>query len=133
MGSLYSDKRTKTRNGTTWGCQKNRLRNTSSVSDMLSTMNWRSLQDTRRDARLCMMYKVDRNLVAIMKDKRLAPPKRRTRHFHTRAYQTQSCRTDRRKNSFFPRTVRDWNALPSDIIEAEFLAAFKAQATTVTH
>ena len=50
---------------------KNRHRNTSSVSDMLSTMNWRSLQDRRRDARLCMLYKPDRNLVAIMKDKRL--------------------------------------------------------------
>ena len=85
----------KTRNGTTEGCQiceKQSYRNTSSVSDMLSTMNWRSLQDRRRDASLCMMYKVDRNLVATTKDKRLAPPKRRTRHSHARAYQTQSCR-----------------------------------------
>ena len=43
------------------------------TTDMLSTMNWWSVQDRRRDARLCMMYKVDRNLVAITKDKRLAP------------------------------------------------------------
>ena len=67
------------------------------TTDMLSTMNWRSVQDRRRDARLCMMYKVNRNLVAITKDKCLAPPKRRTRHSHTRAYQTQSCRSNRSK------------------------------------
>ena len=48
---------------------KNRHRNTSSVTDKLSTQKWRSLQDRRRDARLCMMYKVDRRLVAIEKDK----------------------------------------------------------------
>ena len=56
---------------------KSRHRITSSVSDMLSTMNWRSLQD-RRDARLCMLYKFDRNMVAIKKDMRLVSPKRRT-------------------------------------------------------
>ena len=108
---------------------KNRHRNTSSVLDMLGTMNWRSLQDRRRDARLCMIYKIDRNLVAIKKDKCLIPPQRRTRQSHARAYQTLSCRTDQRKNSFFPRTVRDWNALPPDTTEAESLAAFKARVT----
>ena len=109
---------------------KNRHPNTSSVSDMLCTMNWRiSKQDRRRDTRLCMLYKIDRNLVAIKKDKRLNPPQRRTRHSRARAYQTLSCRTNHRKNSFLPRTVRDWNALPPDTTEAESLAAFKAQVT----
>ena len=72
---------------------KNRHRKTSTVSDMLCTMNWRSLQDRRRDARLCMLYKIDRNLVAIKKDKHLIPPQRRTQHSHARAYQTLSCRS----------------------------------------
>ena len=35
---------------------KNRHRNKSSVIDMLSTMNLRSLEDRRRDARLFMLY-----------------------------------------------------------------------------
>lgn len=109
---------------------KNRHRNASSVSDMLSSLHWRSLQERRRDARLCMMYKVDRRLVAIDKDKRLLPPKKRnTRHSHPRAYQVPSCKTERRKMSFFPRTVRDWNALPPATVEAESLDAFKAMVT----
>ena len=65
------------------------------------------------------MYKVDRRLVAIEKDKRLVPTKKNTRHSHARGYQVPSCRTERRKRmSFFPRTVQDWNALPPGTIEA---------------
>ena len=106
---------------------KNRHRNASSVTDMLSTLRWQSLQDRRRDARLCMMYKVGRRLVVIEKDKRLVPTKKKnTRHSHARAYQVLSCRTERRRMSFFTRTVRDWNALPQSTVEAESLDAFKA-------
>ena len=85
------------------------------------------LQDRRRDARLCMMYKVDRRLVAIEKDMRLVSTKKKsTRHSHARAYQVPSCRTERRRMSPFPRTVWAWNALPQGLIEAESLDAFKA-------
>ena len=78
-------------------------------------------QDRKRDDWLCLLYKVDRKLVAITKDKRPIQPKRRTRHSNARAYQALSCRTDRRKNSFVTRTVRDWNALLPYITEAESL------------
>ena len=106
---------------------KNRHRNISSVTYMLSTLKWRSLQDRRRDDRLCMMYKVDRRLVDIEKDKRLVPTKKKsTRHSYARAYYVPSCRTERRRMSFFPRTVRDWNVLPPGTTEAEWLDAFKA-------
>ena len=102
-------------------------RNSSSVSDMLYGLNWRSLQDRRKDARLCMLYKVDRRLVAIIKDRRLISPKRKTRN----RFQTIGCKTDRRKMSFFPRTVRDWYALPPDIQELDSLCAFKARVSTM--
>ena len=42
-----------------------RLHNTSSVSDMLQHLNWRSLSDRRTDARLTMFYKIVHNKVAI--------------------------------------------------------------------
>ena len=88
----------------------NRHQNRSCVSDMLRCLNWRSLQDRRKDAHLFMLYKVDRRLVAIKKD-RLISPKRKTRN----RFQTISYKTDTRKMSFFQRKVRDWNALPPDI------------------
>ena len=90
----------------------NRQRNTSSVSNMLHSLHWWTLQDRRKDARLSMMYRIDRGLFAISKEKRILPPKRKMRLSNERAFQLITCHTDRRTMSFFPRTVRDWNALP---------------------
>jgi hypothetical protein len=88
--------------------------NRSSVTAMIQCLGWRSLEDRRRDARLTMLYKIDRELVAISKTDRLDKPTRRLRQSHDNAYQVPCCRIDIRKMSFFPRTVRDWNALPPD-------------------
>ena len=50
---------------------------------------------------LCMMYKLDRRLIAIEKDKRLiTSQKKNTGHPQARAYQVPSCRTERRRMSF---------------------------------
>ena len=105
----------------------NRHRKRSSVSDMLQGLDWRTLEDRRKDARLCMLYiyRVDRRLVAIKRDRRLISPERKTRS----RFQTIRCNTERRKMSFFPRTVRDWNALPPDIQELDTLCAFKARVS----
>ena len=65
--------------------------------------------------RLSMMFKIEKGLVAISKDSRLTPQKRPTRQGHSRAFQTITCGTEKRRMSFFPRTVRDWNAHPPDI------------------
>ena len=73
-----------------------------------------TLKDRRRDARLTIPYKIDRELAAISKTDRLDKPTRRLRQSHDNAYQVPHCRIDVRKMSFFPRTVRDWNALPPD-------------------
>jgi hypothetical protein len=83
--------------------------NRSSVTAMIQRLGWRSLEDRRRDARLTMLYKIDRELVAISKTDRLDRPTRRLWQSHDNAYQVPHCRIDVRKMSFFPRTVRHWN------------------------
>ena len=110
-----------------------RHHNTSSVTDMFKTLNWRSLENRRKDMRLCIMYKIDRGLVAISKDSRLTPQKKPARHSHSRAFQTITCGTEKRRMSFFPRTVRDWNALPPDIPDLDTLEAFKASVSGRTY
>ena len=35
------------------------------------------------------------------------------------------------KNSFFPRTARDWNALPNNVVTAENLVQFKESLRTI--
>lgn len=104
----------------------NRYRNRSSVGDMLEDLEWENLERRRQLARLAMLYKIDRQLVAV-DSRKLLPPVRRTRNMHPKSFQIPSCNTDYRKWSFFPRTIREWNNLPPDLVQAGSPDAFKAQ------
>jgi hypothetical protein len=68
----------------------NRQRNTSSVGDMLH-LEWRSLEDRRRDAHLVMMYNISHDKVAVSKSDRFSPPLRHSRNMHSRSYQVPLC------------------------------------------
>jgi len=94
---------------------------------MLATLEWKSLQDRRKDARLWMLYKIVHDKVALDNGDRLVPPLRSTRNMHQLSFQIPSSRSDYRRVSYFPRTIRDWNSLPPDIVSAKTLDAFKAQ------
>jgi hypothetical protein len=106
----------------------------SSVTTMFQRLGWRSL-DARLTTRLTMIYKTDRELVAIPKTDRLVKsrPSRRNRHTHThtyeRAYQIQHNKIYTRKMSFFPITVRVRNALTQDVTSLDILEAFKARTS----
>jgi len=52
-----------------------------------------------------MFYKIVNDKVEIQKTDRLIPQKRQTRHSHTKRCQIPSCKTEYRKESFFPRTI----------------------------
>jgi hypothetical protein len=97
---------------------------------MLATLEWKSLQDRRKDARLGMLYKIVNDKV---KGDRLVPPLRLTRNMHQLSFQIPSSRSDYRTFSYFPRTIRDWNSLPPDIVSAKALDAFKAQVSGLPH
>ena len=100
--------------------------NTSSVSSMIEDLNWKSLEDRRKIAKLTMMYKLVNGLVLVNTEDRLIPPDRISRNNNTKAYQIPSCRTEIRKESYFPRTIRDWNALPDNCVTIGSLETFKA-------
>ena len=46
-------------------CVTGRYYNTSSVTDMLHSLDWRTLEQRHVDSKLCMLYKIRNNLVAI--------------------------------------------------------------------
>jgi hypothetical protein len=48
---------------------------------------------------------------------------------YDKSFQIQSAASDYRKYSFFPRTIRDWNALPPVVVTAPSVEAFKASLT----
>jgi ribonuclease P/MRP protein subunit RPP40 len=104
---------------------KNSYRNRSSVGAMLENLDWKPLETRRKEARLLMMYKIHHQLVAVEKQDRLLPPTRLSRNMHTHSYQIPSTNATYRKDSFFPRTIRDWNALDPNIVAASSPELFK--------
>jgi len=81
----------------------------------------------RRVARLVMFYKIHYGLVAI--DMPLSP-KLHLQDFNlpvlrTRWHILYRRHTDYYRSSFFPRTVRDWNILPQEVIQLSTAESFK--------
>jgi hypothetical protein len=62
----------------------NNHRNRPSVSNIIQRLKWRPLADRRKDSRLVMLYKIDRELAAINKENRLIPTGRKMRKSHNR-------------------------------------------------
>lgn len=103
----------------------NRYHNTSSVTSMLQQLDWTTLEQRREDYRLVMLYKLHNNLVALDTAPYINPITRPTRTAHAHSYQVPRSRTEQHKQSFFPRTVRNWNDLPSGTVCATSVDAFR--------
>ena len=111
----------------------NRYHNTSSVSNMIQHLNWRSLAHRRSDTRLIMLYKINYSLVAITKTDRLIPPLRQSRNIHSLSFQIPQCRLQVRQQSFFPRTIKLWNSIPMNIVMSDSVESFKTAISTYTY
>eukprot|EP00745_Piridium_sociabile_P041733 TRINITY_DN82982_c0_g1_i5.p1 TRINITY_DN82982_c0_g1~~TRINITY_DN82982_c0_g1_i5.p1 ORF type:complete len:1008 (+),score=211.04 TRINITY_DN82982_c0_g1_i5:126-3026(+) len=105
----------------------NRHRNTSSVGNMLNKLKWPKLQQRRKTSRLAMLYKIRHNLAKV-ETNNLTPHTRRGRG-HNQAYRLPSCRTDYRKYSFLPRTIKEWNSLPAETVTAPSLETFVSRVS----
>jgi hypothetical protein len=108
----------------------NRYRNRSSVSDMIEELGWQSLEVRREHQRLMMLYKIRNGLVAVDGKQYLNPVYRQTRHSHSQAYIIPQSSADYHRFSFFPRTVRQWNALPESTVNAPSLDTFRSRMAT---
>ena len=103
-----------------------------SVTEMISTLNWETLENRRQKARLCMMYKAINGLVKISMDHCQPCTLTATRSFHGQNVLPPYCRTDVYKHLFFPATINQWNHLPRNVIESRSLQTFKQQIINQT-
>ena len=123
------------------------------VTRMLSDLNLPPLQDRRKQLRLQFLYKiVSGQIPAIPAEKFMKPVRdRRTRRpkvyegFQTanivdqharnnsRCFEVNLGTTDVFRNSFFPRTIRDWNSLEDRVVRAESIEEFKTLLSTRAH
>ena len=108
----------------------NRYHNTSSVSRLIEQLGWPSLAQRRRTTRLGTLYKIHHGLIQcpVIRAK-LVPPPPRQRRTHNQQFCLINTRTQYRGGSFLPRTVRDWNNLPGDTVEATTVDAFVSRAS----
>jgi hypothetical protein len=100
-----------------------------SVTEMIQTLGWPTLQQRRQYFNLTLFYRIIHFHVAIPRT--CLPPlisdstTHRSRHHHSLAFQIPQCRIDTFKHSFFPRTVLLWNALPEEIARSTPLEKYK--------
>ena len=92
------------------------------VSKMVSDLGWESLQHRRRVDRLTTLYKIQHRLVELDTDV-VRPGDKRTRGQH-RLYQP-AAKLSIYKNSFFPRTIREWNLLATSVTDATTMEEFR--------
>ena len=90
---------------------------TGSMTGILGQLKWESLKKRRNDNRLILLYKGLNGKTSVPTED-LIPKTRHCRNQHSAAFQTPIANTDVYKDSFFPQTIRDWNALLNSLISS---------------
>ena len=104
-----------------------------SVSNMLDSLGWRSLEDRRADARLIRFYKIVYNLVAVSLPQYINHPVRMTRHMHPLHFVQIPATASYYKYLFFPLAIVQWNRLPHHVPVLSDLDSFRSEVRTVSH
>ena len=86
-----------------------------SMTKILVDLQLEPLKERRKNSRLILFCK-GLNQQAAIPTGMLQRPKRQTRTMHAEHFTNIPARTDTLKASFIPNTVRDWNLIPSEII-----------------
>ena len=105
----------------------------SSVTDMLSNLGWRSLENRRTNTRLAMFYKIVYGLVAIPHPSYFEHPEVHTLHMHSLSYRQIHTSVYYYKYSFFPICIVVWNKLPADRVLVPDLDSFKIGVSEINH
>ncbi|KAK7088259.1 hypothetical protein V1264_022195 [Littorina saxatilis] len=94
------------------------------VTNMLNNLGWETLENRRENNRLMMLYKIKHKMVGIDEKNYLHSSDARTRGDGLRQQQ------DFHKaicNTFFPRTISNWNHLPTTTTSAPSLESFRSR------
>ena len=104
----------------------------SSITAMLQSLDWESLESCRFNMCLCIIYKAYYNLAMFPLLDYATPVTVQTRGNNTK-FILPCCSKDVFKHSFLPAALRGWNALLQPAVEATSLELFKASLPGVTY
>ena len=95
----------------------------SSVTSMLSKLNWQSLEVRRTNAIITMFYKIINNIICIDFSQNLQPVLSSPRGYLKR-FISLPARVNSYYHSFLPHSIRLWNSLPTNLTNAPDLNTF---------
>jgi len=101
------------------------FRRSTDVDDLIHSLEWDTLKDRRSVNRLTIFYQIVNNEIAIPKDGNpfLKPGIRGK-------YKQLEHKCAGFRESFYPRTIRQWNSLPTTVKESPSLEVFKSRLRT---
>ena len=100
---------------------------------MLDQLSWRTLEQRRADARLCLFYKMVHEIVAVPLPDYVQPTHRVSRYCHSMTFRQIHTNRNYYKYSFFPLAIVQWNALPESAVSLQDLEAFKVAVSKLQH
>ena len=90
-----------------------------SVTAMLQQLSWPSLESRRKIFRLQTLFKIIHHDYALLIPYYYLPMTRSTRQYHPRRFILPNSNTLFYQQSFYSRTIHDWNNLPSSLIDCD--------------
>ena len=98
---------------------------TSSVSAMLTQLQWPTLQERRAQFKMVMMYCISHHQVDTLVP-HLIPSEMSLRGHHQQ-FRVPFARTLIYQKTFFPDAIRMWNFLPADVVQCTSAEHFKRE------
>ena len=89
-----------------------------SITALLSTLEIPILEQRRQSSRLTLFYKIINNLLPISVPSYYHHTQFHTRQHHRDHFILPQATLNTYKYSFYPRTIKGWNNLPINVIEA---------------
>ena len=105
----------------------------SSVTSMIENLGWRTLEQRRSDARLCLFYRIVYGLVAVPIPDYIQPKTWTSKNCHSMTFRQIHTHRNFYKYSFFPLAIVQWNALPESVVCLPTLDAFKEEVGKLHH
>ena len=99
------------------------------VTSLLSDLNWPSLELRCKIARLTTMYKIMNNEIRADIPEYIACPTSVTRSYHSSKFINIGSSSNTYEYNFFTRTLKEWNSLPSFLLDQTSVEAFKSALT----
>ena len=88
----------------------------SSVTSMLDHLRWPTLQKRHKISRLQILFQAIHHEYTLMIPSYYLPMERFTRQYHPQHFILPNSSTTAYQNSYFSRTINEWNDLPTELM-----------------